>query len=222
MGGRLILQTKKEKIMQHDFILLDRSGSMKLRWTEALSSINAYVKGLADDHIDTGVTLAVFDIDNVGAMSFQIIRDRIIPRTWHDVSDKDCTPRGGTPLYDAVVKIASMALSAAYDKTAIIIMTDGEENSSREDRTGVIAKRMLDECRAKGWPVIMLGQDFDNWRQAQSVGNAPAASATVVSGQMVNSMRMTAGKRYLYASGQAGTMEFTDEEKVAMATKPEK
>ena len=49
--------------MQHDFILLDRSGSMQALWSEALHSVNAYVKKLAEDQIDTGVTLATFDKD---------------------------------------------------------------------------------------------------------------------------------------------------------------
>jgi hypothetical protein len=67
--------------MQHDFILLDRSGSMSTVWTEALSSINAYVQKLADDKVDTGVTLATFDKDGA-EFKFEVIRDRIIPGTW--------------------------------------------------------------------------------------------------------------------------------------------
>lgn len=41
--------------MQHDFILLDRSGSMESLWVEALGSVNAYVTKLAEDKVDTGV-----------------------------------------------------------------------------------------------------------------------------------------------------------------------
>lgn len=64
--------------MQHDFVLLDRSGSMEgPMWTEALNSVNAYVKKLAEDNVDTGVTLALFD----GNEPFLIVRDRITPQT---------------------------------------------------------------------------------------------------------------------------------------------
>lgn len=59
--------------MQHDFILLDRSGSMSDpagNWAEALSAVNAYVKKLADDKVDTGVTLATFDTDAAGKFDF--------------------------------------------------------------------------------------------------------------------------------------------------------
>ncbi len=108
--------------MQHDFILLDRSGSMQSLWTEALSSVNAYVKKLADDRVDTGVTLATFDTDN-GAFDFTIVRDRIIPSTWHAVTERDATPRGMTPLNDATGRIVNLAEAGNYDKVAIIIMT---------------------------------------------------------------------------------------------------
>src|ERR1700747_3185361 len=121
--------------MQHDFILLDRSGSMQVLWSEALNSVNAYVKKLVDDGVDTGVTLATFDKDG-DQFKFEIIRDRIIPSTWKPVSSDDATPRGMTPLNDAVGRIVALAKaginSTPYDKLALIIMTDGLENASRE------------------------------------------------------------------------------------------
>lgn len=69
--------------MQHDFILLDRSGSMDKIWSEAIGSINGYVKKLAEEKVDTGVTLAVFD--GQGGLQFDVIRDRITPATWKPV-----------------------------------------------------------------------------------------------------------------------------------------
>ena len=205
--------------MQHDFILLDRSYSMKRRWGEAVSSVNSYVEKLVKDNVDTGVTLATFDFD-IGKMQFDIVRDRIIPRTWRKVTEEECEPRGGTPLNDAVLQLVSLAKAGNYDKVAIIIMTDGEENQSREDRTGVLARQALDECRGKGWQVIMLGVDFDNTRQAQGYGNLAGSTASAVQGQIVNSMRMTAGKRADYGTGAAATMDFSDEEKAELLKKP--
>lgn len=199
--------------MQHDFILLDRSGSMSSMWDEALSSINAYVAKLAEDKIDTGVTLATFD-DQTG-LQFDVIRDRITPSTWHKVSSADAQPRGMTPLNDATGKLVNLAKSGNYDKVAIIIMTDGMENASRELTTAQ-AKQLLDDCRAKNWQVIFLGANFDNAAQAASYGNSAFATANVAKGQMVNSTRVMASSRSSYsATGQA--MGFTDEEKEKLA-----
>lgn len=170
--------------MQHDFVLLDRSGSMGgTMWDEALNAINSYVKKLADDKVDTGVTLACFDLDQ-GVLDYKVMRDRITPASWAPIGtlkeDADVRPRGSTPLNDAVGKMVAAAKAATYDKVAIIIMTDGHENASREYTVPQI-KAMLDECRAKGWQVIFLGANFDNVSQATSYGTA--------SGQTVNSSR---------------------------------
>lgn len=196
--------------MQHDFILLDRSGSMQSLWTEALSSINSYVKKLADDKIDTGVTLATFDGDN-GRLAFDIIRDRIIPSTWKAVSSEDATPRGMTPLSDATGKIVSLAKAGNYDKVAIIIITDGAENASRE-LTVAQAKASLDECRAKNWQVIFLGANFDNAQQAAAYGNSSFATSAVAKGNLGDATTTMANARSRYAATGA-SMGFTDEEK---------
>lgn len=206
--------------MQHDFILLDRSGSMESLWDEALSSVNAYVEKLAKDDVDTGVTLITFDSD-CGHPTFDTIRDRITPKTWHKVSGKDAWPRGMTPLNDAIVKMVSCARAGNYDKAAIIIMTDGMENASREDRDGSMSRRMLDECRAKGWQVIMLGADMKPREHAMQIRNANNdvnASMNVARGQLANTMGLTASKRSAYGiTGQSVT--YTAEERDEMEKK---
>ena len=202
--------------MQHDFILLDRSGSMQDKWDELLSSINAYVKKLADDNVDTGVTLAVFDYHE--GFKFDVIRDRIIPKTWHPVTDKDATPRGMTPLNDATGRIVSLAEAGNYDKVAIIIMTDGLENHSRE-MTVDQAKAALERCRTKNWQVIFLGANFDNAQQAASYGNAAHATVQVAKANLTGTMHQTANMRAAYGSVGA-TMAFTDEDKKKAAADP--
>jgi hypothetical protein len=196
--------------MQHDFILLDRSGSMISLWAEALSSVNAYVKKLADDKVDTGVTLATFDTDN-GGIAFNVIRDRIIPSTWHPVTDADATPRGMTPLSDATGKIVNLAEAGNYDKVAIIIMTDGHENASRE-LTVEQAKAALDRCRAKNWQVVFLGANFDNAKQAASYGTAAGQTIQTSAKNFGATMRSMAASRTAYAATGAA-MSFSDEEK---------
>lgn len=200
--------------MQHDFILLDRSGSMQGLWTEALGSINTYVKKLAEDKVDTGVTLATFDSGHAGGLQFDVIRDRIIPSTWHEVTSKDADPRGMTPLSDAVGKIVALAKAGNYDKVAIIIMTDGMENASRE-LTVAAAKALLDDCRAKNWQVIFLGANFDNAHQATSYGTMSTNTIQSSVANMGATMRATATKRYAYgATGQS--MNYSAEEKARL------
>jgi uncharacterized protein with von Willebrand factor type A (vWA) domain len=203
-------------MFQHDFILLDRSGSMEgFMWTEALGAINGYVKKLADDNVDTGVTLACFDSNE----PFVILRDRIIPNTWRAVTDEDAQPRGGTPLNDATGKLLDLAESGQfkYDKVAIIIMTDGQENSSKEYTVPQIKAR-LDRVRAKNWQVIFLGANFDNASQAASYGNTRGMTVNSAAGNLRASTSNLAAKRAAYgATGQS--INFSDEEKDDLATR---
>ena len=176
--------------------------------------MNAYVKKLAEDHVDTGVTLATFDKDGE-QFKFEIIRERIIPSTWKPVSSEDATPRGMTPLNDAIGRIVTLAKAGfngtQYDKLALIIMTDGLENASRE-YSHKAAKALLDDCRAKNWQVIFLGANFDNAAQAEAYGNVAAQSIIVGSASMCAAMSATAAKRRDYAS-HAAPMQYSEEEK---------
>lgn len=200
--------------MQHDFILLDGSGSMQKLWTEAISSVNAYVKQIATDKVDTGVTVAVFD-HHMGKMDFRIIRDRIIPSTFRPISETEVEPRGWTPLNDAVGQIVALANGGGYDKVAMIFMTDGEENKSDELEAPDV-KKLLDACRAKNWQVIMLGAAFDNWYQAQSYGNFAASTVTVAASKLGAAANYTATMRAAYGvTGQS--MGFSNAAKADLA-----
>lgn len=200
--------------MQHDFILLDRSGSMQKLWTEAISSVNAYVKQIAIDKVDTGVTVAVFD-HHMGKTDFTVIRDRIIPSTFRPISTTEVEPRGWTPLNDAVGQIVGLANVGGYDKVAMIFMTDGEENKSTELKAEDV-KKLLDACRAKNWQVVMLGAAFDNWRQGVSYGNEPSHTHTIARSKLGATGMTLAGSRAAYgATGQS--MGFSDEVKADLA-----
>jgi len=201
--------------MQHDFILLDRSQSMADagKWPEAVKAINLYVKKLADDDVDTGVTLAAFDKYN-GEFDYRVIRDRITPKTWRPVDDTDASPRGWTPLNDAIGRMVSQARAAAYDKVAIIIVTDGEENSSKE-LTVAEAKAQLDDCRKRGWQVIFLGADYDNVAQAASYGTKASSTVQPTVENLAEAMSATASMRTRYGlTGQA--MEYDEDTRQRM------
>ncbi len=204
--------------VQRDYILLDRSGSMDTKWHETLSSINAYVKGLAKDKINTLVSLAVFD--HHGGMFYDIIRDGVPPSTWHNVTPTEVEPRGSTPLFDAVARTVQQAKRDNPEKAAIIIMTDGYENCSREiDATH--ANALLDDCRAKGWSVVFLGADFNAFSQGVSLGASLGSTLSMSTGNYGKAFTILNSTRAMYSCGEAATMEFTeDEQRIAMGNKP--
>lgn len=193
----------------HSYILLDRTGSMSSMWTEALSSVNAYAAGLASleggPAVDADVTVAVFDAQE--GLQFDVIRDNVDATNWRNVTDADASPRGMTPLYDAIGRIVSVAETDRPDKAVLVIMTDGLENASRElTREG--AKAALDRARQKGWEVVFLGAEFSNFDDAEGVGQTSSRNMAVAKEQLSESMGRLAAKSKAYANGEESTIEW--------------
>jgi hypothetical protein len=212
-------QPKRGQCMQA-YILLDRSGSMQSLWVEALSSVNAFAKELANKtdgpSVDSHVTLAVFDSQE--SLQFDTLRRKQSALHWENVTDKDASPRGMTPLLDAMVRIISLAESDNPDKAVIVVMTDGQENASREvTRDGV--KAALDRVKAKGWEVVFLGANFDNIADASSVGVGGDKQMAMSAGRMNESMSRLAKKSRVYARSAPGAAPIMFDEGDRIAAK---
>ena len=197
------------------YILLDRSGSMQSLWVEALSSVNAFAKELANKTdgpaVDSHVTLAVFDSQE--SLQFDVLRRKQPALHWDNVTDKDASPRGMTPLLDAMVRLIALAETDNPDKAVIVVMTDGQENASREvTRDGV--KAALDRVKAKGWEVVFLGANFDNIADASSVGVGVDRQMAMSAGTMTESMARLAKKSRYYAA-EAAPIAFDEEDRAA-------
>lgn len=211
---------KKTSIIQGDFIVLDCSGSMVGLFDEALGGINSYVKKLAEDKVDTAVTLVAFDSNE----PFKIVRNRVKPSEWTPVTHKDCTPRGLTPLNDATMETFSLIdagqNSKKYDRVSLVIATDGYENCSREfsilNGGTQKVKDRIKKAQEAGWAVTFLGANFDNVAQAASYGGAIGQTVSTTAANFGSTMAMMATKRGLYASsGEAATMSWSADEQAS-------
>lgn len=200
------------------YILLDRSGSMQSLWVEALSSVNAFAKELDNKKdgpaVDSHITLAMFDSQET--LQFDVLRRKQPALHWEPVTDKDASPRGMTPLLDAMVRLIALAESDNPDRAVLVIMTDGQENASREvTRDGV--KAALDRVKAKGWETVFLGANFDNIADASSVGVQGGQQMAMSVGTMNESMARLAKKSRFYAASAPGAapIVFDEEDRAA-------
>ncbi len=202
------------------YILLDRSGSMQSLWVEALSSVNAFAKELANktdgQAVDSHITLSVFDSQD--GLKFDTLRRKQPALHWENVTDREATPRGMTPLLDAMVRIIALAEGDNPDKAVIVVMTDGQENASQEvKREGV--KAALDRVKAKGWETVFLGANFDNISDADSVGVQGGQQMAMSVGTMNESMSRLARKSRAYAQAAPGAAPIVFEEEDRIAAK---
>ena len=198
------------------YILLDRTGSMSDIWDEALGSVNAYAaavgkveEGEADD-LETSVTLAVFDHQE--GFQFDVLRKEIQPDAWDNVTNDEVSPRGMTPLFDAINRTITMAEADNPEKAVIVIMTDGYETSSREvTREG--AKAALDRAEARGWEVVFLGAEFASFGDADAVGVSSNKQMAVSAGTLSVTQERLAKKARDYGKGVSEEIEFDAEDR---------
>lgn len=88
----------------------------------------------------------------------------------------DYRPMGGTPLNDAIGNALKKLenylfvknLPTENTRVSVFILTDGEENSSREWTTAGI-RQYIGECETKGWEFTYYGTDHDVWRAAEAL-----------------------------------------------------
>ncbi len=202
----------------HSYILLDRTGSMSNIWEEALTSVNAYAASVGEadegeidgEDIETDVTLAIFDYQD--GMQFDVLRKNVKAEDWSNVTNDEASPRGMTPLFDAIGRMVSLAEADKPEKAVIVIMTDGLENSSRE-LTKDGAKAALERAESKGWEVVFLGAEFARFDDAEAVGVSAAKRMAVGQGSMQDSMSALAKKSRAYGKGEEAEIIFDEEDR---------
>lgn len=99
-------------------------------------------------------------------------------------------PRGGTALYDAIANTIAdldsrLGSERSDEKCLVIIMTDGEENSSKEyalhENGRARLLNLIKAYEAKGnWTFVYLGANVDAYAEAAAIG-IPAGNAAYYS-----------------------------------------
>lgn len=174
LGAGLSANAHQEKSSVSEIVvILDRSGSMESIQTDMEGGLNSFVaKQQALDVADIKFTLAQFDTE------YELIHDGI---PLADVPHIVLEPRGNTALLDAVGKTLSTVREREPDgRVIVIIVTDGEENSSTEwNLVGV--KVLIEKCQCDDWEIIYLGANVDAFAAAGGMGVVGSTTVTFTS-----------------------------------------
>lgn len=177
--------------------VLDETGSMSSVKPETIKGFNEYVDGLQEQGNDVSMTLTLFNTSKVEV--------RFVNKPIKDVPHLDnetYQPNNGTPLYDAIGKtIAKMEHESKNKSQAIlvVVMTDGEENSSIEYKQQDILK-LINEKTKDGWTFAYLGADPDTWDASQRIGIAQGNVAMYAAAAPDKGMRHLVGATQRYAA----------------------
>lgn len=167
-------------------VVLDETGSMSGRRQEVISGFNEFILTQQDKALgDCSVTLVKFNSEDGVRTVYKDTPIAEVPK----LESKDYITRGLTPLYDALgeaitatksgYETANRVMSqlvgknsqAATPMVIILVITDGEENSSSQFTRQQIFEIVAAQRKLK-WSFVFLGSDMDAWaveRQAAAM-----------------------------------------------------
>ena len=154
--------------------IIDRSGSMGGLESDTIGGFNAMLKEQQAVEGDAVVTTVLFD------NKYELLHDRINIRAVAPLNDKDYTVRGTTALFDAlgrtIHKIRAVQKQTAEnyraEKVLFVIITDGQENASREYSADRIKTRIEHQKQKYGWEFVFFGANMDAVMEAGKLGIA--------------------------------------------------
>ena len=203
--------SKKEKV--YVALLLDRSGSMSTNKIETVSAVNSYTSGL-QKKFKGRFTLTQFDSESI-----DIVQDNVKIKDISLLTEHSYQPRGMTPLLDAIGQTVSKMDTKGFENVIFVIVTDGQENHSREYKLDAIRK-LLKKKRKKGWQIMYIGADVDAFAEASQMGIAAGQTLNYGKAHSTATMDMALCSNTRYAGRQDKSVvneasNFTDEEREA-------
>lgn len=145
-------------------VILDRSGSMQDARDDHEGGLRSFVKDQCELEGDVRLTLVQFDSQDACEIVFDRVPIREVP-----VAEIQLIPRGGTPLFDAVGRAVAHVKKFNPERVVAMIITDGEENSSREWTLPQV-KKLVESCEKQNWQFLFLGANIDAFANASAMG----------------------------------------------------
>lgn len=196
-------------------VVLDRSGSMQSVKDDTIGAFNSYVETLAKETPNATLSLTLFDSQGIDTIYSDI--------PINSVTKLDGTtyqPRASTPLYDAIGKCATILTGTTADRKALVIITDGYENASREWNQNTVKALLTEKQDKDGWLVIYLGANQDAWAVGASFGTRQGTTMSFDQKSTRSTLASTARATAAYGmaanavSGQS-VASFTDDERAS-------
>ena len=201
---------KKTKPMLVNFVL-DETGSMDICRDATITGYNEYVASLKKNKAKVLFTLTKFDSTHI-----TIVHDAVPIKEVSDLTHATYEPGAMTPLYDAIahtIKSIEVSIKKKKVKPSVlcVIMTDGEENASKEyTRDAVFA--LIKDKEKEGWTFAYLGANQDAYAVSQSIGIAKGSTMNYAGtpGGTQSAMKTlrTATQLYSDAGAQAASESF--------------
>lgn len=156
--------------------ILDKSGSMSGLETDSIGGYNSMLAQQRALTHDCLITTVLFDNECL------LLHDRLKLTKVKDMTHKDYLVGGSTALLDAIGQtIQHMSRMKDARNVLFVIITDGQENASRQFTVQTVKRLLEQQKEAKGWEFIFLGANIDAVETASRIGISPDHAADFLS-----------------------------------------
>lgn len=162
--------TNKHQV--HNLIILDESGSMeniKKTIIQGFNEIVQTVKGIEKEFPEQEHFISLVTFNGLGNKILHFIDPA---EKLEQIDSMRYHPDASTPLYDAIgfsISKLRQVLEKQTDYNVLVtILTDGEENASKEYSGGDI-KKLIEELKMNRWTFTYIGADHDVEKFASSI-----------------------------------------------------
>ena len=154
-------------------MILDESGSMGSMKNDTIGGFNEFIDNQKKIAGKVNFTFIKF------SDYYKIIEDCTNLFNVSHLNESTYTPSASTALLDAVGKtintvkerLIKTPVENKPDKVIMVILTDGQENSSKEfTKSGMVAEMVKEMKEKEGWEFIFLGADVAAWDGGHSMG----------------------------------------------------
>ncbi len=197
--------------------VVDRSGSMTPRRKDAEGGINTFINDQKEAKGDAIFTLVQFDD------KYEFVHKGI---KIEDVPPYTMRPRGWTALLDAVgrainetgERLDKMPESERPGNVVVVIVTDGEENSSKEFNLKQVHDMITHQQEVYNWNFTYIGANADTFATSFALGISSNSTLQYDSTQSTRSAFGTVSNavsrsRSASALGQSASVVYTNEER---------
>jgi hypothetical protein len=149
----------------HIAVILDRTGSMESIRDDTIGGFNAFLKAQKAEPGLATLTLVQFDSQD----PYEIVqRFKPLPEI-PGLTRETFVPRASTPLLDAMGRgindleksLLELTENKRPSRVVMVIITDGQENASREFRKDQVEKMIREKQETANWQFVFLSADLD-------------------------------------------------------------
>ncbi len=166
--------------------LLDRTGSMQRLRKDVEGAWNSFIEEQRDADLGDEVLVSLYQFDFLDTRT-EILEAIYELRTIANVPKLTLHPRGGTPLYDAIgltihkigKQLAALPETQRPGQVYFAIMTDGDENSSREYNLDQVKALVTEHQDIWKWQFHFMGVGIDAYTVGGAMGVAAASTYAV-------------------------------------------